>query len=288
MTDPNNQILLWGLETIEFIQASRDPSWDKWVEYLTFLGSQYFYMISLPFILFFRSWKEAWLIAAVLLFGLTLNETLKEIISQPRPFVFWPRLGLIPEAGYGLPSGHSSGSLIFFASLALMVKRQFFTILCAFLVLGVSLSRIYLGVHFPSDVLAGWALGLVVLSLYKKWLQDINYHHYTLASLTIIGLTVATALIKGPQKQILMGGSCLLALIFTIRLLEPWPKELSLKLKLTGILIGLILMVGIILGGKTISAELWMVPIRYGLLVFTCLGLYPHIFLKLLKKKNLA
>jgi undecaprenyl-diphosphatase len=92
------------------------------------------------------------------------SEGLKDLYGRPRP-------ELVPHGSYvysaSFPSGHSTLSAATFMTLAVLIaslepnrgtKRMVF-ILAALLVLGIGFSRVYLGVHWPSDVLAGWCLG---------------------------------------------------------------------------------------------------------------------------------
>ncbi len=74
---------------------------------------------------------------------------------------------LVTETSYSFPSGHSTGSMILWGTLLMMLPgliknkplRLLLQICCGALILGVGVSRIYLGVHFPSDVLGGFCLG---------------------------------------------------------------------------------------------------------------------------------
>jgi undecaprenyl-diphosphatase len=95
------------------------------------------------------------------------SEGLKDFYGRPRP-------ELVPHGSYvysaSFPSGHSTLSAAVYLSLAMLIsslepergtKRLVFT-LAGLLVLGIGFSRVYLAVHWPSDVLAGWSLGAAV------------------------------------------------------------------------------------------------------------------------------
>ena len=103
------------------------------------------------------------------------NQILKMIIQRPRP-----ENSLIIETGYSFPSGHSMVSAAFYGLLIYYsyeyikdkkVKMILITIL-TLLILTVGYSRIYLGVHYPSDVLAGFALSLAYLPLFTKIIKE--------------------------------------------------------------------------------------------------------------------
>ncbi len=116
-----------------------------------------------------RQWLQlgAWLVA--LGGGEALNLVLKQLLARPRPPVVHP---LVSAAGYSFPSGHAMASLIaygmlaYFAILALRTWRARTGAVCAaaLLVLLIGFSRLYLGVHYVSDVLGGFAVGGVWLS----------------------------------------------------------------------------------------------------------------------------
>jgi membrane-associated phospholipid phosphatase len=98
--------------------------------------------------------------------ALALNVGLKLVFARPRP-VLWPHL--INEASYGFPSGHALGSLVLYGFLAYVFAcwypRQSGWIygIATGTVALIGLSRIYLGVHFPTDILAGYSVGILWL-----------------------------------------------------------------------------------------------------------------------------
>lgn len=103
--------------------------------------------------------------------GILLNRAVKLLIKRPRPSVNI----LMHYGSYSFPSGHSAASALILGSLVLVVwqvvKRQWLrntlTILLILLVLAIGFSRIYVGAHYPSDVLAGWCSGTVVVTGYQ-------------------------------------------------------------------------------------------------------------------------
>lgn len=101
-----------------------------------------------------------WLLA----FSDFTNGLLKWAFHLPRPYWIDARVKPIgTELSYGLPSGHAQAALVSYGYLAQRLKRRWLWIVAALLILGISTSRLYLGVHFATDVLAGWLVGLIVL-----------------------------------------------------------------------------------------------------------------------------
>lgn len=105
--------------------------------------------------------RDATLLAATVVGATLLNTVLKAVFQRARPD-FWEHL--VVENSYSFPSGHAMASMSIAASLAVIAWsgrwRWAAIVLGAVYVLLVGLSRMYLGVHFPSDILAGWCVAL--------------------------------------------------------------------------------------------------------------------------------
>jgi undecaprenyl-diphosphatase len=113
--------------------------------------------------LFWRRRPASALLLTLASLGAALNPPLKELFHLPRPHVFPPR---VTESGYGFPSGHAMTSMAIVGGLCAVAWRTRARwrwpalALGGLFVLAVGASRVELGVHSPSDVLAGWAFSL--------------------------------------------------------------------------------------------------------------------------------
>lgn len=113
-----------------------------------------------------------WCVAVNLVCVVALNTVLKYLVQRPRPDGF----RLISESGYSFPSGHSMVAMAFFGLLIWMIWRYhrrdaMRVVWCAvfgLVIVMVGVSRIYLGVHYASDVLAGFCVSLVWLIFYTR------------------------------------------------------------------------------------------------------------------------
>jgi len=114
--------------------------------------------------------KNRWFITIDLV-GVTLvNQVIKHIIRRPRPNV----LRLVEESGYSFPSGHSMVSMAFYGIIIYLVYKNvsnkylkwILIILLSLLILSIGFSRIYVGVHYFTDVAGGFLLGLAYLIIY--------------------------------------------------------------------------------------------------------------------------
>ncbi|WP_170233240.1 phosphatase PAP2 family protein [Sporomusa termitida] len=129
----------------------------------TLLGQEVFYLLALPILLWCGDLRLGVRLSFVVMVSHYINISLKDILAQPRPFAFRPELQLFPVDGYSLPSNHAQTGLVFWLGLAKLAPQRYLWPLGIVIAGLIGFSRIYLGVHFPSDVLAGWVLGLVLL-----------------------------------------------------------------------------------------------------------------------------
>ena len=113
-------------------------------------------------------WTAARLLAISTLSAWALSEILKLVFHRPRPAAFF---GYQEPATYSFPSGHAVVSVCFYGALATILarrtespaRRKLWYSIAAVIVLSIGFSRIYLGVHYLTDVGGGYALGLAIL-----------------------------------------------------------------------------------------------------------------------------
>lgn len=159
----------WGIQLIQSIQLL-SPALDSFMDFFTFLGKIEFYMLFITFLYWVVDARLGFRVLMVLLSTDILGMGFKHLLRQPRPY--WigdvQHMGHI-ESSYGIPSTHASDSLSVWAYLAYKMKKRWLWIVAAAVIVLISFSRLYLGVHFPHDLLGGWAIGLIVLVLFIKY-----------------------------------------------------------------------------------------------------------------------
>jgi len=149
---------------------SRTDTRTDWMRAITNLGSAPAYVVLVPvaaLILFMRGrrWNLAIQASLILISSSLLNTGLKNLYSRPRPM---SDLHLVDVASFSYPSGHAMSAMVFYGfviylSYRFIGKRWLkitLIVVNAVLIIAIGISRTYLGVHYPSDVLAGWAAGL--------------------------------------------------------------------------------------------------------------------------------
>ncbi len=154
-------ILLW-------LHQHSNSTIDSLMLNITKLGNPGFVVVLVTISFSLLLWqKQFW--AAQILFldclgGLILNQGLKLFFAKPRPQLWTP---LIVEHSYSFPSGHALGSAVLYGFLAVLLADRYpryrvviYSI--ALIIVGsIGLSRLFLGVHYPTDIMAGYSIGLL-------------------------------------------------------------------------------------------------------------------------------
>ncbi len=171
----------------------------SWADVLFYYISNRFVWIPLYLLLalflFRRYRKKAWIVVAAVVISVFLSDQscnlIKRTVQRPRPshnielvdqvhLVAKPDGTLYKGGSYGFPSSHAANAmaLAFIVVVFLTRERTLWTLLMFFWMLLVSYSRIYLGVHYPGDIIVGWCVGaiwsgLIIFGLQKsKWLKE--------------------------------------------------------------------------------------------------------------------
>lgn len=150
------------------------------VKMVTWFGSATcLILLTVILFIFVKNKKACLLIGTNLVIITILNQTLKTLLQRPRPTGF----RIINETGYSFPSGHSMISMAFYGFLIYLIYKniknkylKFTLIIILFiLIISIGLSRIYLGVHYTSDVLAGFLLSIAYLIFYCHVVDKVLY-----------------------------------------------------------------------------------------------------------------
>jgi len=172
------------------------PGRTSFMNFITFLG-KHTLLIPLNFLLigFFIYRNQKWFairITSLSLSSVALSFSLKQFFRRDRP-----ELQLIGDiTGYSFPSGHALIGIVFYGLFIYIIWHEvkqkwvklFLIVLLSLLILLISFSRIYLRVHYPSDVIAGLALGFIWLVLSLQIIQRIEKKYIARRALKAEGL----------------------------------------------------------------------------------------------------
>jgi undecaprenyl-diphosphatase len=168
------------------IEALRDPALDEplaWMAVVTELGSTWAVMIvaAITFAVGVAvgPWRHGLAGALTILLAAIGNSAFKLAMARERPDLLDP---LVAERGFSFPSGHATTSMVAYGVLAVLIGRSRLpraVRLSVAFVLGVlvgliGISRVWLGVHYPTDVLAGWLVGGVVVLAYAELTRRVS------------------------------------------------------------------------------------------------------------------
>ena len=162
-----------------FLVNNRNEALNNFFKIITQFGSALvLIIITILCVIFIRDKKYKILVPANLLTIAIINIVLKNFFLRPRP----NELRLIEETGYSFPSGHAMASTAFYGLIIYIVHekvenkilRNTICIMLGLLILLISVSRIYVGVHYTSDVIAGTCFSIAYLILITRLIKSQN------------------------------------------------------------------------------------------------------------------
>ncbi|MBQ2050215.1 MAG: phosphatase PAP2 family protein [Spirochaetales bacterium] len=131
-------------------------------QFLTLFGEQFLLVAIAVFIYWNINRKKGFVIAMSLINALTAMGIIKAVVRFPRPWILMEDIETIrlqTATGYSFPSGHTTGAASTFTSIAVTFRKRWLSIVCAVMITLTGLSRIYLCVHWPQDVIGGILIG---------------------------------------------------------------------------------------------------------------------------------
>jgi membrane-associated phospholipid phosphatase len=281
------------LPFLKWLESMRTGLFTTLFEGITILGEETLIVLFVVALWFAVDSKLAQKMFFVTICSTGLNGIIKNIAKVPRPF----DKGVVPvrqetATGFSFPSGHTQSFSTWSTLFAIQLKKKWLTAIVAVLIALVAFSRLYLGVHYPSDVVVGAALGVGMAFLGDYLFERVKDVRKLYAAVLIIFapfivyfLIVAHERFAGFFKAFgMMGGLTL------IGFLEGKSKPLSYDVlwwkKLIRIVIGVALALAVKEGLKvfetgTLHIDLVLDALRYFVVVFAVGYLCPFLFKKI-------
>lgn len=274
------------LEIIKFIQSFATPVLDSLFQMITMLGEEYFYVLVLT-ILYWCVDKKAGLYVSLSLFlSNVINICLKESFHIPRPIGIEGirSLRVHTAGGFAFPSGHTQATTSFWVSIMKSFKRRYLYITGSILIVLVGISRLYLGVHWPKDVIGGIIFG--ILSVYLTfYILNYTYRNKSYFKLILVSVVSLISLIFIINSTYTKAVGILLGTIIGYYF-ESKYINFSVKTKLSKQIIKLILGIAGVLIIKVILKDLLPETLVFDFIRYLLIGIWaiagaPYVFMKL-------
>jgi membrane-associated phospholipid phosphatase len=144
------------------------------MKFFSFLGTEDFYLLALPVIYWGIDPALGLRLGVMTTLTSGINTIFKFALHLPRPYWVSNEVqAFSAESSFGAPSGHAQNAVALWGVWATYARKVWVWVIVIFVVLGISLSRLYLAVHFPFDTLLGWLLGLSLLVLFNAWWEPV-------------------------------------------------------------------------------------------------------------------
>lgn len=259
---------LWDVLWVQAVQSL--GGWLKLpMEIFTFLGDEQFYLVAIPLVYWCLHKGLGADLGILLVLSSFTNTAFKSFFKHARPFWESASLGIGHAESFSTPSGHAQTSAALFGQVAWAAagtrRGRLWGALLALVIALVALSRVYLGVHFPGDILWGAAVGLTLLALYNglkprllPWLKGLSFGIHAVLALITAGVMLAlTSLLLA----IPFGTGQMFGDLYT----AAWSSALSDGATVAGLAIGLWL--GLVLEARyvkfSVAGPPWQRMLRY-------------------------
>ena len=291
----------WEVGLIEWTQKSLGSLNDAIGKVLSFIGGEIGMMLALLIILFCWKKEVGKRLALIITAVNTWLPMIKAVVMRPRPYMDYPDrvkgvadvgnkapLDDVAAHGYSFPSIHSASTMALFIPLAAEVKKKWMWIAAAVITFLVGISRAVAGMHYPTDIMAGWVLGLAgagICLLLEKKVKNEWIRHLILLVSALPGLFFVRT------EDYFTSLGLLIGLIAAIHYEERFVNYrdtrniLAMILRVAGAFAIYYVMNTLLklpfskdyLSGGTLGAFLIRAA-RYGMIIFTIFGIYPKAF----------
>lgn len=271
------------LEILRHIQSIANPFFDFLFQLITMCGEQIVLISIISIIYWALDKKFGEYIAYSVLTSVLLNNAVKDIFKMKRP-IGEEGIRTLREktaTGYSFPSGHTQSSASFYGAMAIYLKKKAMYIIATIMIILIGFSRLYLGVHYPKDVIVGGILGVLTsLICYKLY----NTFENKMLLYVITFIVFIPALTFAHSADFIKGMGTYLGFVIGMYIEKKYVNfsiEGSTTVKVIRVLLGILILLVLQVGLKAIfPSETIFSFIRYALISFVGIGIYPMIFKK--------
>ena len=291
----------WEVSLMIWLQSHMGSAGTSIAAFITEFGGELACVAVLGFLYWCYDKRFGRFLALNALAGLVLNTMIKNVVLRRRPYFDTPEIKCLKPVNkdadiyniaaqdYSFPSGHSVNSVTVYGSVALYKrKNRILTVIAFVLPLLVGLSRVCLGVHYPTDVLCGWLLGLVIL-LFVPWLEKkLNNDRLFYGILLLMGVP---GFFYCRSQDFFTSYGLLLGFLLAIEFEQKYVNFETTRIPLRSVL-RLVGGIAVFFGLSTLTklpfsadflnsgamSALLLRMTRYTLMVFVAFGVYPMLF----------
>lgn len=180
MVKNSNEGILFDVNIMEYIHNNTNPIILSLMKFISFIGSERFLFPAVTMAIAYTLVKKRYYISKLLLLSTLgsylLNYLLKQIFHRTRPIEYF----LVNQGGLSFPSGHSMVTMTFYSTLAFLLakkvdnnrKKRLIHIIAFVMICLMGISRLYLGVHWPTDVIGGYLAGYIFYYLSIRLVKE--------------------------------------------------------------------------------------------------------------------
>ena len=291
----------WEISLILWLQAHMGSIGTALASFISAFGEELACVVVIGFLYWCYDKRVGRFVGLNALVGLVLNPMIKNVFLRRRPYFDNPGIKCLKPVNkeadiyniaaqeYSFPSGHSTNAVAVYTSLAMKGKgSKALTVIGVLVPLLVGVSRFCLGVHYPTDVLCGWLLGLAVIAAVPQLRQRINNDRIFYCVLLALGLP---GFFYCKSQDFFTGYGLLLGFILADLFERRWVRFENTRSPLRAVL-RIVGGAAIFFGLNTlcklpfsteylesgVMSAMMIRMLRYAVVIFTDIGLYPMLF----------